>query len=78
MKKGNQSKLLTKDIMKHWEALAYKDSISDMLVNDLIYNYAKSLGIYQEKLNADVTLTVNNMTNSQKRRLLKAIRLIKL
>lgn len=78
MKKDNQSKLLTKTIMERWEELAYKDGISDRLVNNLIYNYAKSLGIYQEKLNADVTLTVNNMTNSQKRRLLKAIHLIKL
>ena len=71
MKKDNQSSLLTKDIMNYWVECAYRDSESDKLINNLIYDYAESIGIHQEKLNYDVALTVNNMTNSQKRKLFK-------
>lgn len=70
MKKYNQSKLLARNIMEYWEECVYRDGESDRLINNLVYDYAQSIGIYQEKLNYDVALTVNNMTNSQKRKLL--------
>lgn len=60
-------------IMDYWEDCAYRDVQSDYEVNKLIYDYALSCGIDEEKLENDVSLTVRNMTNSQKRKLYKML-----
>ena len=58
-------------IMEYWEECAYRDCESDFAINKLVYDYALSCGINEEKLMNDVSLTVRSMTNSQKRKLYK-------
>lgn len=62
---------LINQIMEYWELCAYSDSKSDFAINKLVDDFALSCGIDEEKLEADVLLTVRNMTNSQKRKLYK-------
>lgn len=62
---------LIRQIMNYWQDCAYRDMKSDYKVNKLVYDFAISLGIDEEKLDSDVELTVRNMTNSQKRKLYK-------
>lgn len=63
---------LTGKIMAYWEVCAYeKDSKADFAINDLVNHFASSCGINQDKLNNRVDLTVNALTNSQKRKLYK-------
>lgn len=70
MKETTEMKLINQ-LMEHWEACAYRDSKSDFLINKLVYDFAASVGIYEENLNNDVYLTFRSLTNSQKRRLYK-------
>jgi hypothetical protein len=58
-------------IMEYWEECAYRDVRSDYEINKLVYDYALSCGIDERKIGNDVSLTVRNMTNSQKRELYK-------
>lgn len=58
-------------VMEYWEECAYRDTMSDYKINKLVYDYALSCGIDEEKLDNDVSLAVRNMTNSQKRKLYK-------
>lgn len=62
---------LIRQIMDYWKVCAYHDMKSDYKINKLVYDFAISLGIDEEKLDDDVELTVRNMSNSQKRRLYK-------
>lgn len=58
-------------IMEYWSDCAYRDCESDYRINKLVDEYALSCGIDERKLNADICITVRNMTNSQKRKLYK-------
>ena len=58
-------------IMEYWSECAYSNFEKDFLINDLLYDYALSCGIDEEKLQNDISVTVRNMTNSQKRKLYK-------
>lgn len=62
---------LTGKIMAYWELCAYQNSKADFAINHLVNNFASLCGINQDKLNNRVDLTVNALTNSQKRKLYK-------
>ena len=63
-------KKLIEKIMSYWNDCICGENASadkDFKVNNLIYDYALSVGINQELIDNRVDLTVNNMTNSQKK-----------
>ena len=64
----NNNELLT-SIMNYWERAINKDGNADFKVNELIDKFALSCGIDERKLDADVFITVSNMTATQKRKL---------
>ena len=63
------NKQLLESIMKYWDKCINTSGEADYEVNNLIYNFALSCGIDEEKLQGDVYITVSNMTASQKRKL---------
>lgn len=62
---------LYEKIMEYWSVCAYCNGKKDFAINDLLEKYALSCGIYEEKLESRIDLTVRSMTNSQKRKLYK-------
>lgn len=70
MKMTDDNKLVNL-ILEYWGDCAYRDCVSDYMINKLVDDYALSCGIDERKLNSDVEITVRNMTNSQKRKLYK-------
>lgn len=65
-------KKLIQEIMDIWSNMI-ATPVGDRKVNNLIDNFALSIGIDETKLEGDVYLTVRNMTNSQKRKLCKKL-----
>lgn len=65
--------VLTNKIMVYWCKCIAKDAKADFAVNKLIEDYAASCGVYEENFDYDVTLTVNSLTNAQKRELYKML-----
>lgn len=69
----NNKQLLTA-IMEHWTQAAIEGTVeTDYQVNNLIDDYAFSIGIDQRKLEGDVFTSVSNMTTTQKRTLHKML-----
>lgn len=69
LKKMKQWQKLTKDIMDYWSDCIMQDCTSDFEVNRLLEDFIKAENVTYD--GGDLDRSVNNLTNSQKRRLYK-------
>lgn len=71
MKRETTERQLLNSIMDYWEECISKNGACDFAVNDLLENFVKSCNA--PYYGNDLYTTVLNLTNSQKRRLYKAM-----
>ena len=71
MKNNTTEYKLTKEIMEYWFNCVSKNADCDMEINDLLENFVESQNAAYDPSNLD--RTVLNLTNSQKRKLLKTM-----
>ena len=64
---------LTALIMDYWNKCVSKGFKADYEVNKLVDDFAEFCGVYEKNFDYDVTVTVNFLTNSQKRKLYKML-----